>query len=80
MKNEKISMENLKLLANAIIIQAYKDYKDEPAMRGDVINFIRSDWFIFLSRGYVKQADLIQYLRSEVYEYGEKKLLNQAQL
>lgn len=78
-KRDSIHSENWKLLANGIILQACKDYQMEPSQRGDAIKFIRSEWFTFLCRGCIKPEDLINHLRSEVYEYGEKNLLKKAQ-
>lgn len=37
-------MKEYQDLANAIIVQACKDY-EEPIYRKEVENFIRSDWF-----------------------------------
>ena len=81
MKNKRASIhsENWKLLANGIIFQACRDYQREPSQRGDVIEFIRSEWFTFLCRGRINPEDLIKHLRSEVYEYGEKNLLKKTQ-
>lgn len=40
-------MENIKLLANAIILQAVKDYRHtySPQIRAEIKRFFRSDWF-----------------------------------
>lgn len=78
-KRDSIHSENWKLLANGIIMQACRDYQMEPSQRGDVIKFIWSEWFTFLCRGCIKPEDLINHLRSEVHEYGEKNLLKKAQ-
>ena len=77
-KRDSIHSENWKLLANGIILQACRDYQREPNQRGNVIKFIRSEWFTCLCRGCIKPEDLINHLRSEVYEYGEKNLLKKA--
>ena len=40
-------MENIKLLANAIILQAVKDYRNtySPQTRAEIKLFFRSEWF-----------------------------------
>ena len=40
-------MEKIKLLANAIILQAVKDYRHtySPQTRAEIKRFFRSDWF-----------------------------------
>ena len=40
-------MENIKLLANAIILQAVKDYRHaySPQKRAEIKRFFRSEWF-----------------------------------
>ena len=40
-------MENIKLLANAIILQAVKDYRHtySPQTRAEIKRFFRSEWF-----------------------------------
>ena len=40
-------MENIKLLANAIILQAVKDYRHtySPQIRAEIKRFFRSEWF-----------------------------------
>ena len=40
-------MENIKLLANAIILQAVKDYRHaySPLTRAEIKRFFRSEWF-----------------------------------
>ena len=40
-------MENIKLLANAIILQAVKDYRHtySPQCRAEIKRFFRSEWF-----------------------------------
>ena len=40
-------MENIKLLANAIILQAVKDYRHtySPQTRAEINRFFRSEWF-----------------------------------
>ena len=45
-------MENIKLLANAIILQAVKDYRHthSPQQRAEIKRFFRSDWFKVLTR------------------------------
>lgn len=44
-------MTPYQLLANAIIMQAVKDYRrtKNPADRKELENFFRSEWFSFLS-------------------------------
>ena len=45
-------MENIELLANAIILQAVKDYRHtySPQQRTEIKRFFRSDWFKVLTR------------------------------
>ena len=45
-------MENIELLANAIILQAVKDYKHaySPQCRAEIKRFFRSEWFCALTR------------------------------
>ena len=45
-------MENIELLANAIILQAVKDYRHtySPQMRAEIKRFFRSEWFRALTR------------------------------
>ena len=45
-------MENIELLANAIILQAVKDYRHtySPQCRAEIKRFFRSDWFKVLTR------------------------------
>ena len=40
-------MENIELLANAIILQAVKDYRHtySPQCRAEIKRFFRSEWF-----------------------------------
>lgn len=40
-------MENIKLLANAIILQAVKDFRHtySPQTRAEIKRFFRSEWF-----------------------------------
>ena len=44
--------ENFELLANAIIMQAVKDYRHtySPQQRAEIKRFFRSDWFKVLTR------------------------------
>lgn len=55
-----------RLLANAIILQAIRDYRCEVISKAQLINFLRSDYFIALSRGAVSADAIIQ----EVVENG----------
>ena len=45
-------MENIKLLANAIILQAVKDYRHtySPQTRVEIKRFFRSEWLRALTR------------------------------
>ena len=45
-------MENIELLANAIILQAVKDYRHtySPQCRAEFKRFFRSEWFRALTR------------------------------
>lgn len=56
-----------KLLANAIILQAIRDYRCKVISKAQLINFLRSDYFIALSRGAVSADAIIQ----EVIENGK---------
>ena len=45
-------MENIKLLAHAIILQAVKDYRQtySPRTRAEIERFFRSEWFRALTQ------------------------------
>ena len=45
-------MENIELLANAIILQAVKDFRHtySPQTRAEIKRFFRSEWFRALTR------------------------------
>lgn len=49
-----------RLLANAIILQAIRDYRDEKISKAQLINFLHSDYFVVLSRGAVSADVIIQ--------------------
>ena len=49
-----------RLLANAIILQAIRDYRNEEITKAQFINFLRSDYFTALSRGVVSADAVIQ--------------------
>lgn len=70
--------ENWKSLANAIIIQACRDYMLEPGMRSSIEKFIKSKYFNTISRGAVPPEQLISFLRTEVKQNGEKNLYKKA--
>ncbi len=55
-----------RLLANAIILQAIRDYRCNVISRAQLLNFLRSDYFVALSRGAVSADAIIQ----EVIEDG----------
>lgn len=55
-----------RLLANAIILQAIRDYRCQVISKAQLINFLRSDYFVALSRGVVSADAIIQ----EVVEDG----------
>lgn len=55
-----------RLLANAIILQAIRDYRCHVISKAQLINFLRSDYFVALSRGAVSADAIIQ----EVIENG----------
>lgn len=55
-----------RLLANAIILQAIRDYRCQVISKAQFINFLRSDYFVALSRGAVSADAIIQ----EVIENG----------
>lgn len=55
-----------RLLANAIILQAIRDYRYNVISKTELINFLRSDYFTVLSRGAVRADAIIQ----EVIENG----------
>lgn len=60
-----------KLLANAIIEQACSDYRklrsksDTRIWHKEIEDFLRSDWFVELSRGCVSGEAVIKHLRGE---------------
>ena len=49
-----------RLLANAIILQAIRDYRCQVISKDQLINFLRSDYFVSLSRGVVSADAIIQ--------------------
>ena len=51
-ESEAVCVENIKLLANAIILQAVKDYRHtySPQCRAEIKRFFRSEWFRALTR------------------------------
>lgn len=56
-------------LANAIVIQAVKDYRlhdDEPTLN-EIERFFRSDWFATLTK--IDPESLIKNLRKEKVQY-----------
>lgn len=55
-----------KLLANAIILQAIRDYRCQVISKDQLINFLRSDYFTVLSCGAVSADAIIR----EVIENG----------
>lgn len=64
-------MDGYKELANAIIMQAAKDYRkalkyDERGRKREIENFFRSGWFTVLTD--ISGEMLIQKLRAEVKE------------
>ena len=58
-------MENIELLANAIILQAVKDYRHtySPQCRAEIKRFFRSEWFRALTR--VDGEMIIERLENE---------------
>ena len=64
-------MNGYKELANAIILQASKDYRkalkyDERGRKREIEKFFRSEWFAILTN--ISGEMLIQKLRAEVKE------------
>lgn len=59
--------DNWKLLANAIIMQAIKDYQTGEISFSELCRFLRSEWFCELSRGCVKPDAIIE----EVTKHGK---------
>ena len=63
-------MENIELLANAIILQAVKDYRHtySPQCRAEIKRFFRSEWFRALTRldGEMLRAR-VEYERKSFY-------------
>lgn len=55
--------ENIKLLANAVILQACRDYVIDSR---SIEHFINSEWFVLLSRGACNPQALIKRLREGV--------------
>ena len=49
-----------RLLANAIILQAIRDYRNKFISKAEFINFLRSDYFEVLSHGVVSADAIIQ--------------------
>ena len=61
------NMEGYKLLANAIIIQAYNDYREYPI---GVTAFFKSEWYQLLSRGLIPGDAILERLEEQTH--GEK--------
>lgn len=76
MSKSVTEIEAYKGLANAIILRACEDFSDGRYGRG-VVEFIRSPWFLTLSRGRVDPETLIRFLRQGGYKAGgEPKVFN----
>ena len=69
--------ENIKLLANAVILRACIDYERSPGERYGLEMFFRSDWFNLLSRGSCDPERLISFLKGAIKNgtkiYGAEK-------
>ena len=68
-------MENIELLANAIILQAVKDYRHtySPQCRAEIKRFFRSEWFRALTR--LDGEMLILKLENERNDYTMGKII-----
>ena len=61
-----VDNEGIKNLANAVILQACKDFEDNY-MRFDCLVFFKSEWFNILARGAVASRAIIKYLEEKTY-------------
>ena len=59
-------MKNYEDLANAIVLQAVRDYRQDPISRDRIEHFFRSQWFTQLTD--LNGDYLIRKLREEVVE------------
>ena len=58
------NIEGFKLLANAIIIQAYNDYREYPI---GVTAFFKSEWYQLLSRGVIPGEVVLERLEEQTH-------------
>lgn len=61
-----VDNEGIKNLANAVILQACKDFEDNY-MRFDCLVFFKSEWFNILARDAVASRAIIKYLEGKTY-------------
>lgn len=61
--------EGWRLLANAVIVQAVRDYQEGRISYMDLYRFLKSDWFTLLSRGCVSPDSILK----EVTMNGKKE-------
>ena len=71
LNTDRMYDENVKMLANAIVIRACEDYKEDARLRIGVEKFIMSEWFWILTRGRCDPRALINHLQ-EVVNNGEE--------
>ena len=57
---------NIKMLANAVVIRACMDYADDVSCRDSVERFLYSEWFQLLTRGCCDPGALVKHLREVV--------------
>lgn len=63
--------EGLKRLANAVVIRACMDYNNDKSSRLEIERFIRSEWFMILTRDCC-DPDLLICKLQEVASRGKK--------
>lgn len=58
-------------LANAVVLRAIKDYRIGRLSYQGLERFVRSDYFILLTRGKINQEALLRFMEAE---YGKTKI------
>ena len=68
--------ENFELLANAIILQAVRDYRHtySPQVRAEIKHFFRSEWFRALTR-VDGEASFCSFIRRQISLLQQRKTL-----
>ena len=58
-------------LANAVVLRAIEDYKIGRMSYAELERFVRSDYFILLTRGRIDQKALLRFMEAK---YGKTKI------